>query len=386
MSPFSTIPDASGCLEDLARAGKRLVAVAAGGGAAAIAALASVPGASRVVSEGIVPHSREAFAALVGGVPEQYCSPRAARRLAMAAWERCRSQGAAAADAVGVACTASLATTEPKRGAHRIVVAVHSLGVTSTAGVVLTKGRRDRAGEEAVAAALLLDRLHAAVPGSTTPPRVGPLLDQGEAITVDDVVAEPSWQEVLAGRAGRARLDGPSSVDVERAVFPGSFDPLHDGHRAMRRIAARVAGTEVAFELSLRNVDKPSLDHAEIAARARGFAGAPAWLTSAATFVEKVALFPGAVFVVGADTFARLWDPRYHGGCRDRVDDAVARIAAGAGGFIVFGRIRDGVFIDPATLPAPDALRRIATFVPEEAFRNDVSSTGLRLANGGAED
>lgn len=382
MTPPSVIPDAAECLEQCARLGKRLVVVAAGGGSAAIAALAGVPGASRVVSEGVVPHSREAFAAFARGAPEQFCSPRSARRLAMAAWERCRQQGADAQSAVGIACTASLATTEAKRGEHRIVVAVQTLGTTSTAGLVLIKGRRSRAEEEAVAAALLLDHLVAVVAVPPTGPRLGPLLLPGETLSIDDVVADPSWQDSLSGCGGPVRLAGPSDGRLEEVLFPGSFDPLHDGHRAMRRIAARITGREVAYELSLRNVDKPSLDYAEIRARARGFAGAPAWLTAAATFVEKVDLFPGAVFVVGADTFVRLWEPRYHGDCPDRVRASVTRIAEGAGGFVVFGRARDGMFTDPAALPAPEPLRRIATFVPEADFRDDVSSTILRRTAG----
>ena len=143
----------------------------AGGGSAAIAALATVPGASRVLSEGIVPHSREAFAGIVGGTPEGFCSARSARRLAMAAWDRCRRQGAAPEAAVGVSCTASLATTEAKRGEHRVFVAVQTLGMTSTVGLNLLKGRRSRAEEEEVAAALVLDRLEEVVTGAPSTPR-----------------------------------------------------------------------------------------------------------------------------------------------------------------------------------------------------------------------
>lgn len=375
-----SIPDGAECLEHLARGGKRLVLAAAGGGSAAIAALAAVPGASRVLSEGIVPHSREAFARFVGGTPEDFCSPRAARRLAMAAWQRCRDQGAESASAVGAGCTASLATKGTKRGEHRIFVAIQTLAVTSTAGVVLSKGLRSRAEEEAVAAALVLDRLSAVVTGHRRESLLGSLHLPGESVGIDEAIGDTAWQGLLSGDVGRVFIPGTCGTTVDAVLFPGSFDPLHDGHRAMRRIASRITGREVAYELSLCNVDKPPLDYAEIETRIRGFAGASAWLTSASTFVEKVALFPGAVFVVGADTFARLWEPRYHGDCPERVHAAVDRIAAGAGGFIVFGRVRDGAFTDPARLGAPEALRRIATFVPESEFRDDVSSTILRRA------
>ncbi len=38
-----------------------------------------------------------------------------------------------------------------------------------------------------------------------------------------------------------------------------AFHPLHDGHRKMAQVAADILNTDVEFELSVRNVDKPAL-------------------------------------------------------------------------------------------------------------------------------
>lgn len=374
-----TIPDASGCLEALARRGARVALVATGGGTAAIPALVALPGASRVVVEALVPYARPAVDALLGGTQESYCSARAARRLAMAAWERAR-RAAGPEAAIGIACTAALATLDPKRGEHRVFVAVQTLGETSVAALPLAKGARSRAEEETIAAALVVDRLAAVAGEGPGTPRTDRLLGDGPRVAVERTLAEPGWAGVLGGSLPRTRLAGPPADAAPEAIFPGSFDPLHDGHRAMQRIASRLTGLPVAYELSLSNVDKPSLDHAEIARRAAGLAGERAWLTAAPTFVDKLAIFPGAVFVMGADTFVRLWNPRYYGDCPDRAAEAVARIGRGAARLVVFGRVRDGVFLDPAGLAAPEALRAIATFVPEAEFRADVSSTALRRA------
>jgi len=241
------------------------------------------------------------------------------------------------------------------------------------------KGARTRAEEETLAAALVLARLAAAVEAdSTTAARLAALLRPEERIIIERQPGPIAWQSVLDGTSGRVRLAGAAGNE---AIFPGSFDPLHDGHRAMARIGARITGLPVAYELSIRNVEKPALDFVEIAARADRFDGAAAWLTSAATFVEKVALFPGAPFLVGADTFVRLGHPRYSGGSTTAAAEAVTRIATASGGLIVFGRVRDGVFTDPSRLEAPPALRAIARFVSEEEFRDDVSSTLLRRAD-----
>lgn len=387
MAPSNSHPvGAESLLATLQGRGLRVVMVTAGGGSAAIPALVVLPGASAVVLEAVVPSAREATDALLGGPQESYCSSRAARRLAMAAWERCRRHGAAIDSAVGVACTASLATTVPKRGDHRIVVAVQTLGETSVATLGLVKGARSRSEEETIAAAFILARIGAVVGSSSlAEEHLAPLLRPGEGMIVDRAPAPEAWQAILAGTSGRVRLTGPDGGLVlgppgREAIFPGSFDPLHDGHRAMARIGARITGLPVAYELSIRNVEKPALDYLEIATRARGFDGAEAWLTSAPTFVEKVALFPGAPFLVGADTFVRLGNPRYSGGSTDRAAEAVSRIASESGGLIVFGRVRDGQFTEPSRLEVPQALRAIARFVTEEEFRRDISSTSLRQA------
>src|SRR5947208_570464 len=108
---------------------------------------------------------------------------------------------------------------------------------------------------------------------------------------------------------GTARAGGP----LPAALLPGSFNPLHHGHTGLAAAAAAHLGVPVAFELSLANVDKPELDPDEAARRVAQFAGVgPVWVTRAATFAAKADLFPGAAFVLGWDTAARLIDPRYY--------------------------------------------------------------------------
>jgi nicotinamide mononucleotide (NMN) deamidase PncC len=380
--------DATSLLTALRQQGRRVVMIAAGGGSAAIPALVAIPGASAVVDEALVPSARAAVDGLLGGPQETYCSSRTARRMAMAAWERCCGYGAGKRAAVGVGCTASLVTTVPKRGEHRVVVAVQTSEETSVATLVLAKGRRSRAEEEALAAALLLERMASVVEASTAP--VGRLdrhLRPEERIVVDRHVAATAWTDLLRGVPGAVRLGHDAGPPTDRgpgaeAIFAGSFDPLHDGHRAMARIGARVTGLPVAYELSIRNVDKPPLDYLETSARVNQFSDARVWLTSAPTFVEKLSLFPGAPFLVGADTYVRLGNPRYYGDSAERAAAAVERISRESGGLVVFGRVCDGQFTEPSRLEAPPTLRSIARFVTEREFRDDISSTMLRRARG----
>lgn len=167
------------------------------------------------------------------------------------------------------------------------------------------------------------------------------------------------------------------------AVFPGAFNPFHDGHRRIAGTAARILDAPIDFELSISNVDKPSLGYNEVAQRVEQIpAQQTVWVTHAATFVEKANLFAECVFVVGADTITRIADPRYYGGhlsLRDIAVDGITRLGCR---FLVFGRLLDDGFFTLADLPLPDKLRSLSDEVTAHQFRLDISSTELRVRGG----
>lgn len=384
--------DSVALLGMLEASGRRLVIITTGGGSPAIPHLLTTPGASSVVLECQVPYAREAVDRLLGGPQETYCSSRAARRLAVMAWQRACLLGAPPETAIGAAVTASLRTRSPKRGEHRVVVAVHGLAATTVATLVLAKGVRSRAEEEMVAAELLLERVAAFSGLPARPPAPDRLPLRGdERVVIECCAAPAAWRDLLVGTrtAVHASVDpartksapAASSGDTPATgllVFPGSFDPLHEGHLRMALVAQEIAERPIDFEISAMNVDKPSLDFLEMESRAGQFAERSLWFTRAATFVEKLDVFPQGTFVMGADTFERLGDPKYYRGSAEAADRAVQWIATQAGGLIVFGRERNGVFEDPARLDVLPALRDVTFFVSPREFRMDISSTAIR--------
>jgi hypothetical protein len=199
----------------------------------------------------------------------------------------------------------------------------------------------------------------------------------GNRVTLDPLLLAALRGELPAaavGPDGAARA-GP----VPAAVLPGSFNPLHRGHVGLAAAAARRLGVPVAFELSAANVDKPDLTPGELARRVGQFRGVgPVWVTRAATFAQKAAVFPGAAFVVGYDTAARLIDPRYYAGEAARRDAALRTLAAGGCRVVVGGRVAGGAFRAWAGDEVAAEFRGLFVALAEGEFREDVSSTGLR--------
>lgn len=133
------------------------VIVVTGGGAQAIADLLAVPGASKTVLEALVPYSDKALAEFLGESPTQAVSIETAAAMAQAAYRRAeRLREDATTPVVGLSCTATLATDRPKKGEHRAHVGLCTQDLTSVYSLTLTKGARDRAGEEQVVSKLLL--------------------------------------------------------------------------------------------------------------------------------------------------------------------------------------------------------------------------------------
>lgn len=361
-------------VEQIHDAPGRIVLAVTGGGSRAIADLLAVPGGSRTLLEAVVPYSAAALAAWLGSRPDEFCSAATARAMAMVAFQHGWCYEEAGILPAGVACSASLTTDRPKRGPHRIHVALQTAGQTAAWWLQLNKGRRSRPEEERLAGRLVLNAVAEACGVAA---RLELELLEGEQVHESRLEAPPAWQDLLLAKVESVCV-GPTGR-APRIIMSGAFNPLHVGHRRMIQIAHELLHEPVALDISIINVDKPPLDYMELQRRLGQFPPEQTiYLTRAATFEEKSRLFPGATFVVGADTLRRIAAPQYYGGSTTACQHAVERIAARGCRFLVFGRDVGVGFLRLRDLDVPDSLRALCREVPPEVFREEISSTAIR--------
>ncbi len=367
----------------------RAVVATAGAGAHALAWLLGVSGASRTVLEAVVPYGPESMARFLGHKPACHVSLRTAKEMAEAAYIRALSLRDGQGPVVGLGCTATIATTRPKRGEHRCSVSTWDEDGTTTYDLKLAKGGRSRGGEEEVVSRLILRAL-AESSGVGLELALG-LLD-GEDLKVqhddrgqplrhllDQVGSEGKGgvRTVTVHPSGKMSADEPARAPV----LAGSFSPLHHGHERLAQVASEMLGTPAVFEISVVNADKPRLTETEVRSRLRQFRGrGTVVLTQAPRFREKAYLLPGCTFVIGWDTAVRLVDSKYYGGHQGEMHQALTEIRGGGCRFLVAGRLDEGVFRTLADVAVPTEFADLFAAIPESRFRVDVSSLELRSA------
>ncbi len=362
------------------QAPRQAVIAFAGAGSLALAWLHSQPGSSRTVLEATDCYAPGSLIEAIGFEPPHFTAPDVARAMATRAFVRAAQLAAPGVPVAGLGCTAAIATDRAKRGQHRANVAICTESGVSSFGLTLQKGARSRIEEEALVSRLLLLALAEACGLADASP---PPLSPADSFTRHvDTVSLP--ERLLAGEFDLlvqwpdGRLT-PQQNFPRQVIYSGAFNPLHRGHLALADAAAQFLGQPVTFELPLLNADKAPLSARQARRRLAQFSGiGPVLLSRAPLFSQKAAHCPHSWFVIGADTAARLADPRFYNDDPAQLRAAFEEVRRAGCRFLVAGRLHRGRFLTLADVSLPPGYRELFAALPEELFRVDVSSTELR--------
>jgi hypothetical protein len=372
-------------ISTLHASGRKAALAITGGGSGAVGELLRVPGGSRLLIEAQVPYDERALATFLGFSPAQACSSDAAIAMARTARARAVRLVPAGSDLVGLGATAALVSDRPRRGEHRFHIAFANSAGIAHCTCVMAKGRRDRAAEEDLVSRAIVLWLARACGIAAPSPRS--LLDADEHYAETAVApgaAVDTIDQLLAGELDRVTVqpDGQMMLSAPQpfVLFPGSFNPMHEGHVFLARVAEELRQQPVAFEISVTNVDKPPLAGETVRQRLAQFAWkSPVELTRAPTFLEKSRLFPGTTFVVGTDTAERLFGPKYYGDDELRMHMALEEIANSGSSFLVAVRIDAAGRVRALNdIPVPRRYADLFIEIPEHRFRFDTSSSEIR--------
>ena len=349
----------------------KLVIVSSGGGTNAISSLLKVPGASNTILESHIPYSKESMNEFLNSKPDHYCSLDTCLSMAANAYKKSTkiNKQSKSKHLLGIAITANLATTYKKKGDHKFFIVVQSHDYTKYLECYLEKDVRTREMEEELITGCVINLLSESCGIKCDLPEIS------EQIKIHQIDAEKSWKKLFNSQVGYIS----NIKNTPELIFPGSFNPLHEGHIKMKELAEKKTGMHTTFEICAKNADKPPLTFYEIKRTIDQFQNDESWmLTSAGRFSEKAEMFPNSVFIIGADTLLRVFDEKFYKSHKDMMDH-IQRFNDHNINFLVFGRKVNQKFISLDKIKIPEIISARCTGFEETIFRDDISSTELRL-------
>ncbi len=196
-------------------------------------------------------------------------------------------------------------------------------------------------------------------------------------------------EDICANLSGLAVIEASGALAEmpERpVVLSGSFNPLHRGHENLMAVASFISGRTPIYEISILNVDKPSISLNELRKRLAQFPPyALVAITALPRYIDKASLIPDACFAIGIDTAERLLDEKYYENLHSEkkkgsgMERALSEMRKFGCSFIIAGRIdENSSFRGLESLAIPTEFADMFTAIPASMFREDISSSVLR--------
>ena len=340
----------------------------------------AVPGVSNFFVGASMPYAAEATDETLGFKPERYVSVDTAIDLAQTAYMRAWVPGR---KAIGLGLTCSVASTHVHRGGHRLVMALVDESDCWVVDTVIPKGegQDQRKLDGARADGLVFLVLDEYISGFNNRDAY-PIMDGVSVVRMNNLACARVHAHPLF-RADGSRV---ASWDVSRELvpdetvfFPGSFNPPHDGHFKGAVAAMSFAGgRQLVFSTTTYPLHKTPLSTSEMLQRAKLMRGHDFLLSGYdPLFLDKARRFPGAFFVVGADTMDRFLDPQWG----PAIEPMLSEFMSLGTKFLVLGRQVKGNYVtadDIAAKRLSQGSKFMELFTAVQ-FRLDLSSSDIRV-------
>jgi nicotinic acid mononucleotide adenylyltransferase len=310
--------------DKLKELGVNIHVIATGAGAGIQNALWEVPGSSAYLGGAQFPYAPEEQEELLGFMPEHFCSEEVAVDLASAAYMKAYKFGGK--KPVGVGLTASVASEKIHRGDHRIFVCIITDDVVRTAHFTLEKkvGIEARYNDgqiaELIAFDLLIDIFDIPsfdqeltflnkVISDSLPERIQRYKYQDRA----DLAKERFFAHPFFDIDGRRHSTLLTAFRANRlSLYPGAFNPPHEGHFGIATSMFQSYGKRVIFEVTAEPPHKEPLTVQQLLQRAKLLQKHDRFFTRHEPYyIDKARSFPGVGLVLGADAMVRLLDPKW---------------------------------------------------------------------------
>jgi hypothetical protein len=284
------------------------------GGGPLLTALSEIPGISSVLMGFYKPYGKEEIDTFHGYTPKSYCDEALSMDRAMMAYYRAYSYGEA--PAIGIGLTASVATTEVHRGDHRIILSTFQEGKATQYYIKLTKrsGQANRVLDVEICNTLLINALLEVVGESAFINGLPQGVFEEYHFTSDAMpLADQQLKDHPFFSATGERLKAfPLEKYRVGAVYPGTYDPPHFGHFGVKQNYTNLMIGPVAFSIEAHPLHKDPIPTCKLLQRAKMLKGHDVFLTfGAPLYVDKVKLTPGLYFILGADVFPTVIDPKW---------------------------------------------------------------------------